>query len=174
MLAFSLSYFVVDAVLCLTVLRDFEGSCHHITVVWGQFAALHSGYGGYQLAWFLFVAELSTPWLYLFQTGLAPEGSFLALASQAIFAVLFLVGRMVIAPYMATWLCDSPTTPVEVKISCLVILGISAVWATRILKAVMTFLRGDAKEEISGLSEVREKRNSNESFSAAPKVYVRS
>ncbi|KAF4748116.1 hypothetical protein FOZ62_016647 [Perkinsus olseni] len=154
MLAFSLAYFVLDAILCLMVLHDFEGSFHHITVVWGQLAALYSGYAGYQLACFLFVAELSTPWLYLFQTGIAPEGSLFALASQVMFAALFLVGRMIVAPYLATWLCRSPTTPIEVKVSCLV---------------VKTFVKGeDEKPEDSGLS------GSQESFSAAPKVYIRS
>ncbi|KAF4755356.1 hypothetical protein FOZ63_023849, partial [Perkinsus olseni] len=111
---------------------------------------LYSGYAGYQLAFFLFVAELSTPWLYLFQTGIAPEGSLFALASQVMFAALFLVGRMIVAPYLATWLCDSPTTPIEVKV-------------------VKTFVKGeDEKPEDPGLS------GSQESFSAAPKVYIKS
>ncbi|KAF4696848.1 hypothetical protein FOZ60_014609 [Perkinsus olseni] len=103
MLAFSLAYFVLDAILCLMVLHDFEGSFHHITVM---------------------------------------------------FAALFLVGRMIVAPYLATWLCDSPTTPIEVKVSCLV---------------VKTFVKGeDEKPEDPGLS------SSQESFSAAPKVYIKS
>ncbi|KAF4696845.1 hypothetical protein FOZ60_014606 [Perkinsus olseni] len=142
LLAASLGYFLVDIVLCITALKDWESALHHTFCVVGEICVLYTGLSGYIIIAFLFIAELSSPFLYAFETGLAPAGSLGALVCQALFAILFIGGRLGAGSLMAYSLLSNEGVPFLAKVSCVGLMSISALWAARIGRIGYNVLMG--------------------------------
>ena len=141
MLLFSLGYFIVDSIVVLFLSPDYEAAFHHLTIVVGQIAATQTGKGGYALAWFLFLAELSAPFLNCFLSGLTIEGSKSDFVVRAAFAFTFIVARLLICPFMTyKFVFASPDAPFIPKMVCLCVMAISAVWGKRVVGATLDAL----------------------------------
>lgn len=148
MLMWSIGYFIVDSVVVLSLVPDYEAAFHHVTIVIGQIAAIMTGTCGYALSWFLFLAELSAPFLNCFLSGLTIEGTSIDFAVRAIFAIVFIISRLVICPFMTykfVFGCDeAPLTP---RLVCLCVMGISIVWGKRVIAATVIALKGLFNED---------------------------
>lgn len=134
LLAVSLGYFVVDIILCVSVSKDWESTLHHAFCVVGEIGVLYTGLSGYIIIAFLFIAELSSPFLYSFETGFVPAGGIGALVSQALFAVLFIGGRLGAGTLMSYHLLLNGEVPFLAKTSCVGLMSISVFWAIRIMR----------------------------------------
>ncbi|KAF4675952.1 hypothetical protein FOL47_007019 [Perkinsus chesapeaki] len=134
LLSASLGYFIVDIFLCTFILKDWESVAHHTFCVVGEIGVLYTGLSGYIIIAFLFIAELSSPFLYAFETGFAPEGSLAALVCQGLFAVLFIGGRLGAGTVMSYYLLRNEDVPFLAKLSCVGLMSISVLWAIRILR----------------------------------------
>ena len=145
-LAASLGYYVSDARISLR-LADYEGFVHHLICIFGQIASLVHNRCGYSLMLNMLAGEISTPFLYVFKSEILPKHSALNIASQVIFAFLFLAARMVIAPFLAKDLFESLHAPLLVKVACALLLALSTYWAARIVKEIVDFFRPQVTHE---------------------------
>lgn len=141
MLIFSVGYFIVDSMVVLFLVPDKEAAFHHLTIIVGQLAAIATGKCGYALAWFLFLAELSAPFLNCFLSGLTLEGSSTDFVVRAIFAFTFILSRLLICPFMTyKFVFGCPNAPTIPKLVCLCVMGISFVWGKRVVIATFDAL----------------------------------
>ena len=158
MLALSLGYFIVDSIVVMFVVPDYEAAFHHVTIVVGQLSAIATGTCGYALAWFLFLAEMSTPLLNCFLSGLTREGSRIDFIVRASFAFTFIVSRLLICPLITyrfvVGCVDSPLIP---RLVCLCVQGISLVWGKRVILAVIDAVGPKQKMKIDTQSANRYK-----------------
>ena len=149
MLQWSLGYFLVDSVVVLFLSPDWEAAFHHLTIVIGQISAIQTGRCGYALAWFLFLAELSAPFLNCFLSGFTIEGTKSDFIVRAIFAGVFIVSRLLICPFMTyQFVFNCTNAPMVPRIVCLCVMGISVVWGKRVIGGVVDALRPSAKKQV--------------------------
>jgi len=142
MLRWSLGYFLVDSIVVLFLSPDWEAAFHHLTIVIGQISAIQTGRCGYALAWFLFLAELSAPFLNCFLSGFTIEGTKSDFIVRAIFAAIFIVSRLLICPFMTyKFVFNCTNAPLVPRIVCLCVMGISIVWGKRVIGGVVEALR---------------------------------
>lgn len=143
MLKWSIGYFLVDSTVVLSLVPDYEAAFHHVSIVVGQIAAILTGTCGYALSWFLFLAELSAPFLNCFLSGLTIEGTGIDFVMRATFAVTFIIARLIICPFMTyKFIFHCEHVPLIPKIVCLCLMCISIVWGKRIITATVAALRG--------------------------------
>jgi hypothetical protein len=151
MLLWSVGYFIVDSVVVLRLVPDYESAFHHVTIVVGQMAAICTGTCGYALSWFLFLAELSAPFLNCFMSGLTIEGTPIDLTVKSIFSFTFIISRLLICPFMTyKFVFECPNVPLIPKGVCLCVMAISLVWGKRIVGATITALRGGPANTTKG------------------------
>ena len=140
-LSVSLGYFMVDIFLCLLIPPvDKAAFVHHVACIAGQIASLNGGGYGQNLCLNLLSAEISTPFLYAFKTGLAGKGSFQEFICKGLFCSLFLTARFVYAPFLAKELFLSEAS-IVIKTSCVTILAVSALWACQIVSEIVAFFK---------------------------------
>jgi len=141
MLQWSLGYFLVDSVVVVFLSPDWEAAFHHLTIIIGQISAIQTGRCGYALAWFLFLAELSAPFLNCFLSGLTIEGTRSDFIVRSLFAVIFIVSRLIICPLMTyKFVFDCQNAPLIPRLVCLGVMGISIVWGKRVISAIIAVL----------------------------------
>ncbi|EEQ97470.1 conserved hypothetical protein [Perkinsus marinus ATCC 50983] len=155
LLAVSLGYFLVDITLCVSVFKDWESTLHHAFCVVGEIGVLYTGLSGHIIIAFLFIAELSSPFLYSFETGFVPAGSTAALVCQALFAILFIGGRLGAGTLMSYSLLSNGEVPFLAKTSCIGLMSISVLWATRIMRIAYDTLVGLLSPRKTELSEAK-------------------
>jgi hypothetical protein len=149
MLQWSLGYFLVDSIVVLFLSPDWEAAFHHITIVIGQISALQTGRCGYALAWFLFLAELSAPFLNCFLSGFTIEGTRSDFVVRAAFAAIFIVSRLLICPFMTyQFVFNCNNAPLVPRLVCLCVMGISVVWGKRVIGGVVDALRPSPKKTV--------------------------
>lgn len=151
-LIYSLGYFMVDSVVVLWLVPDISASLHHVSILLGLLAAIFSGEftetpvgssrlqytgsSGYPLAVFLFAAEISAPFLNAFMSGLT-AGTSLDFVARGIFAVTFLISRMIVCPILTyKFVVNCPNAHVIPKAVCLFVMCISAYWSKHIIKGI--------------------------------------
>ena len=142
MLQWSLGYFAIDSIVVLFLSPDWEAAFHHLTIVIGQISAIQTGRCGYALAWFLFLAELSAPFLNCFLSGFTIQGTSSDFIVRAIFAAIFIVSRLIICPFMTyKFVFNCENAPLIPRLVCLCVMGISIVWGKRVIGGVVAALR---------------------------------
>ena len=170
-LLFSLGYFTVDSVVVLWLAPDTSAALHHVSIVIGQLAAIFSGdfnkepvnsffhfsgASGYPLACFLFAAEISAPFLNIFMSGFAKEGSRLQFFAKAMFAFTFIVSRLVVSPFLTyEFVVNSTNAPWVVKAVCVFVMGISIYWSRAIIAGVAEALSPSVKQELIAEEKTR-------------------
>lgn len=141
MLLVSVGYFIVDSTVVLFFVPDKEAAFHHLSIIVGQLAAVATGTCGYALAWFLFLAELSAPFLNCFLSGLTIEGTQTDFVVRALFAFSFIISRLLICPFMTyKFVLGCPNAPLVPKLVCLCVMAISLVWGKRVVLATFAAL----------------------------------
>lgn len=145
-LATSLGYYLLDSVVVFCYVPDLEAGLHHFACVFGQLAALLTNRCGYNLVLNMLIAELSTPFLNTVCGEFLPKGSTGYVLCQAAFAVLFLFGRVVIAPFLAYELLFS-SAPELVKAACVILMVLSVYWSARVIREILDALSPKAKHD---------------------------
>jgi hypothetical protein len=148
MLQWSVGYFIVDSVVVLFLSPDWEAAFHHLTIIIGQISAIQTGRCGYALAWFLFLAELSAPFLNCFLSGLTIEGTKTDFIMRSLFAGIFITSRLIICPFMTyKFVFDCKNAPLTPRLVCLAVMGLSVVWGKRVIAAVIAALSPSRKAD---------------------------
>lgn len=156
-LCFSFGYFLVDSIVVLWLAPDVSASLHHVSILVGLVAAIfsgeftasvegvrfqYSGSSGYPLAVFLFAAEISAPFLNAFMSGLT-AGTSLDIAARGLFAVTFLVSRIIICPILTyRFVVNCPNAHAIPKAVCVIVMCISVYWAKAIIKEIISTVSG--------------------------------
>lgn len=153
-LVYSMGYFITDSVVVLWIVPDASAALHHVSILLGQLSTVfygqfesqptsgrffnYQGTSGYPLACFLFAAEISAPFLNAFLSGFAPKGSKFEFISKAVFAVTFLISRLVICPFLTyEFVVNCPNAPVIPKIVCVFVMGVSVYWSKAIVEGII-------------------------------------
>jgi hypothetical protein len=172
-LVYSMGYFITDSAVVLWIVPDASAALHHVSILLGQLSTVfygqfesqptggrffnYQGTSGYPLACFLFAAEISAPFLNAFLSGFAPKGSKFEFISKAVFAVTFLISRLVICPFLTyEFVVNCPNAPVIPKIVCVFVMGISVYWSKAIVEGIieavspqpLKAILGEEKEEL--------------------------
>jgi hypothetical protein len=152
LLLFSMGYFTVDSFVVLWLAPDVSASLHHVSILVGLISTIfyvdlgvpaehrmprYQGAAGYPLACFLFAAEISAPFLNAFMSGAAPKDSRFEFISKALFALTFLVSRLLICPLLTyQFVMNCPSAPLIPKLVCIFVMGISIYWSKAIISGI--------------------------------------
>jgi|TARA_B100001142_G_scaffold309062_1_gene341193 hypothetical protein len=137
-MAISLSYFVYDLIYC-AVVGELESVFHHMFTIGGLASGVFEGKSGSELVACLFLMEVSNPSLHL-RTVLAEMGlknSALASMNNLIFALVFLVCRLVIGPPLVYKTMVCPDNAYIVKAGGFGILAVSLMWGMKIVNMLL-------------------------------------
>eukprot|EP01039_Chlorochromonas_danica_P009500 gene9500-10502_t len=143
-LATSLGYYILDSIVCILYVPDGEALLHHAACVFGQIGALVYNRCGYNLVLTMLIAEVSTPFLNAFSAEFFPKGSLGYMICQVVFAVLFLIARIVLEPFLAYDLMTSEA-PFLTKTACVTLIVLSVYWAAKVISGILEFLAPKAK-----------------------------
>lgn len=137
-MAISLSYFTYDLIYC-ALGGDFMSVVHHMFTMGGLASGVLNGRSGAELVACLFLMEVSNPSLHLrtvfIEMGL--KTSMLASINSLVFALMFLVCRLVIGPPLVWKTLASPDNDYIVKAGGFGILAVSVFWGTSIIKIIV-------------------------------------
>ena len=137
-MALSLSYFTYDLIYC-AVCGDFMNVVHHMFTMGGLASGVLNGKSGAELVACLFLMEVSNPSLHL-RTVLIDMGlktSSLASVNSLVFALMFLVCRLVIGPPLVWKTLASPDNDYIVKAGGFGILAVSVFWGMSIIRIIV-------------------------------------
>ena len=130
----SLSYFIYDFIYCM-LNNEVENVVHHLFTVGGLTSGVMTGTSGPELVGCLFLMEVSNPSLHarFLLRELGMKESVLATVNDLVFAILFLVCRLVIGPPLVWRTVTCETNAYIVKAGGLGILVVSLMWGWRIV-----------------------------------------
>ena len=129
-----MSYFVYDFIYCVFN-NEVENVIHHMFTVGGLASGLMTGTSGPELVGCLFLMEVSNPCLHgrFILRELGMKESVLSTLNDLIFAMLFLICRLVIGPPLVWKTVMCKTNTYIVKAGGLGILVVSLLWGSKIV-----------------------------------------
>ena len=137
-MAISLSYFTYDLIYC-ALGGDFMSVVHHMFTMGGLASGVLNGRSGAELVACLFLMEVSNPSLHLrtvfIEMGL--KTSMLASINSLVFALMFLMCRLVIGPPLVWKTLASPDNDYIVKAGGFGILAVSVFWGMSIIRIIV-------------------------------------
>lgn len=137
-MAVSLSYFIYDMVYC-AVVGEIESVVHHLFTIGGLASGVLNGKSGAELVACLFLMEVSNPSLHLrtllIEMGL--KNSTIFSLNNLIFALVFLVCRLLVGPPLVYKTVMCPDNDPIVKAGGLGILVVSIMWGRKIIMMVL-------------------------------------
>lgn len=133
-MAVSLSYFIYDLIYC-AVVGELESVFHHLFTIGGLASGVLQGKSGSELVACLFLMEVSNPSLHLrtllLEMGL--KNSTVFSLNNFVFALVFLVCRLVIGPPLVYKTLVCPDNEFIVKAGGFGILAVSVMWGWKII-----------------------------------------
>lgn len=138
----SLSYFVYDIVYC-ALAGEIGSVCHHALTIGGLASGVFTGKSGAELVAALFLTEMSSPSLHLravlLELGIK-DGVFASI-NNLLFAVVFLVNRLVISPLLVWKTLACAHNAYVVKAGSFGIVAVSLMWGWKIVRMVVKEVR---------------------------------
>ncbi|GMH23393.1 hypothetical protein Nepgr_025236 [Nepenthes gracilis] len=138
-IAVSVSYLIYDIICSQFDDRSgVDNSIHHLVSILGLGAGLAYQKCGSEMVASLWLTELSSPFLHLRELlkELGYKGTDLNLAADIMFAIIFSVARMGLAPFLTYVTVSAPTNPLLVKAMALALQLVSAYWFFKIARMV--------------------------------------
>jgi len=133
-MALSLSYFIYDLIYC-AVVGEIESVFHHMFTIGGLASGVLNGRSGAELVACLFLMEVSNPSLHLrtllIEMGL--KNTTLSSLNNLVFALVFLLCRLVIGPPLVYKTLVCPDNEYIVKAGGFGILAVSIMWGWKII-----------------------------------------
>mmetsp|Transcript_25904 Transcript_25904/g.63761 ORF Transcript_25904/g.63761 Transcript_25904/m.63761 type:complete len:254 (+) Transcript_25904:82-843(+) len=133
-MAVSLSYFVYDLIYC-AIVGEIESVFHHFFTIGGLASGVLNGKSGAELVACLFLMEVSNPSLHLrtllLEMGL--KSSTIFSLNNLIFALVFLVCRLLIGPPLVYKTIACPDNEYIVKLGGFGIMAVSIMWGWKII-----------------------------------------
>ena len=134
----SLGYFVYDFFYCL-LNNEVENVVHHMFTVGGLASGVITGRSGPELVGCLFLMEVSNPSLHLrsMLRELNMKDSLLATLNDLLFALLFLLCRLIVGPPLVWRTVVHDSNTYIVKAGALGIFVVSVMWGWRIIMMIV-------------------------------------
>lgn len=155
-LSVTLGYFVYDTIGVFLIEHDWGNTVHHLASMLAISVGIFGRRSGSELAWSLFLMEISNPLLHLqsYYSETGQSGTTAANVVNVLFALSFLGCRVVIGPILAYTAFVCPTSHIVVKAGGLGVQTMSFIWAFHLLQVASSRLgkpltAKDGKEPVS-------------------------